>query len=48
MVRFLACSFVGGSEARVEESERGLSCLKEREIDELIFCGFQVMTGSGV
>ena len=37
MVRFLACSFVGGSEARVEESERGLSCLKEREIDELIF-----------
>jgi hypothetical protein len=28
---------VGGSEARVEESERGLSCLKEREIDELIF-----------
>ena len=37
MVRFLACSLVGGSEARVEESERGLSCLKEREIDELIF-----------
>src|ERR1035441_749304 len=37
VVRFLACSFVGSSEARVEESERGLDCLKEREIDELIF-----------
>jgi hypothetical protein len=37
MDRFLACSFVGSSEARVEESERGLDCLKEREIDELIF-----------
>ena len=37
MDRFLACSFVGGSEAGVEESVRGLDCLKEREIDDLIF-----------
>lgn len=37
MIRFLACSFVGGSEARVEVRGRGLNCLKEREIDDLIF-----------
>jgi len=37
MARFLACSLVGCSEARVEDRERGLDCLKEREIDDLVF-----------
>ena len=37
MVRFLACSFFDRSEARVTERQRGSECLKEREIDDLIF-----------
>jgi hypothetical protein len=37
MDRFLACSFFDCSEARVAEWKRGSECLKEREIDDLIF-----------